>query len=147
MQGNSHNSSEAEKVNSSEIVEDKEHKLQEEDRRDNRNSKLADDKDYVNAIRLASATYVLDFVLYDMKGRYNQKAKMLINNAIKHTNKLVDLIERNFDEQAEDGTAEIAENYLALLDEFLVCKNQTELFSLIKAYNNGEVEVYAEGDS
>lgn len=147
MQGNSHNSSEAEKVNSAEIVENKEHKLQEEDRRDNRNSKLADDKDYVNAIRLASATYVLDFVLYDMKGRYNQRAKMLINNAIKHTNKLVDLIERNFDEQAEDGTAEIAENYLALLDEFLVCKNQTELFSLIKAYNNGEVEVYAEGDS
>jgi hypothetical protein len=35
----------------------------------------------------------------------------------------------------------IAENYLLLLDEFLVAKDQNELFALIKAYNNGEVEI------
>lgn len=102
---------------------------------------MADNKDIVNAVRLATASYVLNYVLYDMKDRYNQRAKMLINNAVKHSNKLVDMVEKNFDDDAIDDSLLLAENYLKLLDEFLVCKNQPELFALIAAYNDGDVKI------
>lgn len=130
-----------------EVDTNQEDRLQETDRRDDGKRRMVDNKDYVNAIRLAASSYVLNFVLYDMKDRYNQKAKMLVNNAIKHSNKLIDLIERNFDTEAEDDTAVIAENYLLLLDEFLVAKDQNELFALIKAYNDGEVEIDSKANS
>ena len=141
MQETTTNPTEVRDNTGAEVNTNQENRLQEAGGGNDGKRRVVDNKDYINAIRLAASSYVLNFVLYDMKDRYNQKAKMLVNNAIKHSNKLIDLIERNFDTDAEDDTAVIAENYLLLLDEFLVAKDQNELFALIKAYNNGEVEI------
>ena len=141
MQETTTNPTEVRDNTGAEVDTNQENRLQEAGGGNDGKRRMVDNKDYINAIRLAASSYVLNFVLYDMKDRYNQKAKMLVNNAIKHSNKLIDLIERNFDTDAEDDTAVIAENYLLLLDEFLVAKDQNELFALIKAYNDGEVEI------
>ncbi len=61
-----------------EVDTNQEDRLQEEDRRDDGKRRMVDNKDYVNAIRLAASSYVLNFVLYDMKDRYNQNLFVMI---------------------------------------------------------------------
>lgn len=141
MQEVTDNTSQVGQANGVQNASVQEDRLQEKNRTDGWKRRVADNKDIVNAVRLATAAYVLNYVLYDMKDRYNQRAKMLINNAVKHSNKLVDMVEKNFDDDAIDDSLLLAENYLKLLDEFLVCKNQPELFALIAAYNDGDVKI------
>ncbi|MDB4349055.1 hypothetical protein OAA64_01890 [bacterium] len=76
-----------------------------------------------------------------MKDNLNQKSKMLLNSSIRSSNKLMKHMEKGFDEQAGDACADLASEILDIIEELLKSKNTEGLVKLIKAYNNGEVQV------
>lgn len=95
----------------------------------------------MNAIKLSVLCSAQNWVMFEMKGNLNQKSKMLLNSSIRSSNKLMKYMEKDFDEQAEDACADLSSEILAIIEEIVKSKNAEGLIKLIKAYNNGEIQV------
>ena len=95
----------------------------------------------INAIKLTVLCSAQNWVMFEMKGSLNQKSKMLLNSSIRSSNKLMKHMEKDFDEKAEDACADLASEILIIIEELLKSKNTDGLIKLIKAYNNGEIQV------
>ena len=100
------------------------------------------DKEYtLNAIKLTVLSAAQNWIFLKMKGQLNQKSKMLLNQAIHASNRLIKHMEEGFDERAENASDDLAYEILEIIEMMLLTKNGEDLIKIIKAYNDGEIRI------
>jgi len=100
-----------------------------------------DDQYTLNAIKLTVLSAAQNWIFLQMKGQLNQRSKMLLNQALHSSNRLIKHMENGFDETAENACDDLAYEILEIIEVMLKTKNGNDLIKLIKAYNNGEIQI------